>query len=281
MAQDDAARRFPLVIELRDKAFEQFARLNTLVMPGKEHMVTPVLPGPEKDDLHAALPCCLVQREQVGFVDRLRIDPLLQLDMGERANAVTQARGLLEVELRRRELHLLRKAVPNVIAPPLQEVSCLVHELPVFACPDLSDARGRAALDLEQKARTRSGLEDRIRAAAQQEGALERVQRPPHGAGRGKRSEIVALPVLRTAMLDDLRRFMVARDEDVRKRLVVAQQHIVARLQALDEIGLEQERLDLRRSLDELHGDRVRDHARNACRLVVGLGIGLHTLAQA
>jgi hypothetical protein len=46
-------------------------------------------------------------------------------------------------------------------------------------------------------------------------------------------------------MLRDLRRRMVLRNQDVGERLVVAQQDIVARRQALDEIALEQQRLDL------------------------------------
>ena len=48
-------------------------------------------------------------------------------------------------------------------------------------------------------------------------------------------------------MLEDLRRPMVAGDQDIGKRLVVAQLHVEARPQLLDQIGFEQQRLGLGR----------------------------------
>ena len=58
-------------------------------------------------------------------------------------------------------------------------------------------------------------------------------------------------PAARAAMLEDLRRPMIAGDQDVGKRLVVAQQNVEARPQPLDQVGLEQQRLGLGLGRDE------------------------------
>ena len=60
---------------------------------------------------------------------------------------------------------------------------------------------------------------------------------------------------------------LVARDEDVGKRLVVAHQHIEARPEALDKVGFEKQRLGLGADGDELHRRGRRDHARDAVRV--------------
>ena len=52
-------------------------------------------------------------------------------------------------------------------------------------------------------------------------------------------------------MLGDLREVVVAGDEDIGEGLIIPQQHIVARPKALDEIGLEQQRLDLALGQDD------------------------------
>ena len=77
-------------------------------------------------------------------------------------------------------------------------------------------------------------------------------------------------------MLEDLGEFMVFGDQNMGKRLVVAQQDIVARLQPLDQVGFEKQRLDLRRGDDELHGSRLGDHAKQTRRLPACLAIGRH-----
>ena len=68
-------------------------------------------------------------------------------------------------------------------------------------------------------------------------------------------------------MLEDLRRPVVAGDQNIGKRLVVAQLHVEARPQLLDQIGLEQQRLGLGRGRDDLDRHGGRDHAQDARRL--------------
>jgi len=79
-------------------------------------------------------------------------------------------------------------------------------------------------------------------------------------------------------MLHQPRRGVAAGDQDVGKTLVVAQQHVVARLELLDEIGFEQQRLGLGLGGDEHHRAGLGDHAGDADRLPLRRRVGLHPL---
>ena len=74
----------------------------------------------------------------------------------------------------------------------------------------------------------------------------------------------MSLARARAAMLEDLRRPVIGRDQDIGERLVVAQQHVEARAQALDQVGFEQQRLGLGLGGDEFQRHRAGDHARDA-----------------
>ncbi len=87
---------------------------------------------------------------------------------------------------------------------------------------------------------------------------LQRDQGAVDRAGRGEGAEIIAGLVARAAMLGQLREIVVAGEVDVGERLVVAQQHVVARHQALDQVAFEQQRLDLGVGDDDLERARSR-----------------------
>jgi hypothetical protein len=57
---------------------------------------------------------------------------------------------------------------------------------------------------------------------------------------------------------------MVTGDQDIGKALVVAQDHIEARFQLLDEVAFKKQRLCLRRRHHEFHAGGERDHQRDA-----------------
>ena len=57
---------------------------------------------------------------------------------------------------------------------------------------------------------------------------------------------------------------MIGRDQDIGERFVVAQQHIEARPQTLDQIGFEQQRFGLGAGNDEFERAGRRDHALDA-----------------
>jgi hypothetical protein len=65
-------------------------------------------------------------------------------------------------------------------------------------------------------------------------------------------------------MLEDLRRPMIAGNQDIGERFVVAQLNIEARTKLFDEIGFEQQRFGLGRGRDDLDIHRRGDHARDA-----------------
>ena len=115
-----------------------------------------------------------------------------------------------------------------------------------------------------QQARPRAALEKAVRARAQQKRALQRRDRAIHGPNRRKRSEITGCSRPSTAMFEDLRRPVVAGDHDVGKRFIVAQQHVKARPQPLDEVCFKQQRLSFSRRGDKLHRRRQRHHPLDA-----------------
>ena len=127
-----------------------------------------------------------------------------------------------------------------------------------------------------QKARTGAALEHRVRTIAQQKHLLQLVQCPVDRTRAGEGSVIGPLVLLRAAMLLDLRKGMFLGDEDIRKGLVVAQQHIIARLQLLDEVLFKQKRLCFRPRRQEHHRRGLSDHPRNPPRMPRGPGIVRH-----
>jgi hypothetical protein len=76
-------------------------------------------------------------------------------------------------------------------------------------------------------------------------------------------------------MLEDLRRPVIAADQDIGERLVVAELDVEARAELLDQIGFEQQRLGFGRGRDDLdiHGrcDHAQD-ARGQGRIDAGIG---------
>ena len=186
----------------------------------------------------------------------------MRLHVAERGQAVAEARRALIVLLEARIVHQLVHAPLHLIAFAGEEAERLVDERGIIGFRDLAGAGRAAALDLKEQAGPHAGLEISVGAGPEQEGALQRVDGAADRAGRSERSEIIAFAAPRAAMLQDLREGMVAGDEDEGEGLVVAQHDVVAGLQPLDEVGLEQQRLGLGRRGDEFHARRVGDHAR-------------------
>ena len=180
-----------------------------------------------------------------------------------------------------RLVHVLDKLVLHGAAFAVEEQFRFANQLAIARLVDAPDAGRAAALDLEQQARPRARLEHRIRARAQQERALQRVERAAHRLRARERPEIDAFGRARAAMLEQLRKGMILAQQDIREGFVVAIGDVVAGLQTLDEIGFEQQRLGLRRRRDEQHLRRVGDHARDALVVPAGLGVGRDTFLEA
>ncbi len=151
---------------------------------------------------------------------------------------------------------------------------------PVGLGADPADAGRRAALDLVLQAGPGARGEDAVAAAAQGERLEQGVERVVDRTGRGERPEILGLRPLGAAMLADQRELVAGAQEDVGEALVVAQDDVERRPVPLDQVGLEQQRLDLARGGDELHRAGQRHHALQPGRQPLRLGVGRHPLPE-
>ena len=271
--QDQLGRRTRFV-ELADEG-RQHRRLVELADMGREvGAVAEILAGAQEEHFYADLPALAMGGEDVGFVDRGQGDRLVRLDVGQRADAVAQHRGALELEVGRGLVHALRQRLLDLAVAAAQKAAHLVDDGVVLGLVDAADAGRRAALDLVLQAGPGARREHAVRAGAQREGALQGVERAVDRGGRGEGAEILVGRVAHAAVLGELRPFGVAADDDVGKRLVVAQQHVEARPEALDQVVLEQQRLGLAAGDRELHGPRRRHHADQARGEPRRLGVG-------
>ena len=167
--------RLPPTVELANEGAED--RLGRVVGPvaRKERPIAVVLARTEEEDLHAGLARLVVDGDHIGIAHGRQVDALAHLDMGERLDAVAIGCGRLEFERVARRRHAIGKPALDLPAPPGKEGPRLLHQHVVVGLADPAHAGRRAALDLMLQAGPGAALQDRIRARAQREGALERV----------------------------------------------------------------------------------------------------------
>ncbi len=250
-------------------------------MAGKISPVAPVLTGADEEYLHASLPTFGPCGEEVGLGHGLRIDALMLLDLRQRANAIPVDGGGFVVEVGGGLVHQPHELLLRFAAAALQKIARFGNQPGVVLAGNLAGARCTATLDLEEKAGPCTAFEDAVGAGAQQECLLQGVQGGVDGAGACEGSEIVAAPGAGATVFQHLREFMIAGQQDMREGFVVPHQHVVARLQPLDQIGFEQQRVGFGRRRDEFHLGRRRDHAGDAVRLSGELGVAGDALFQA
>ena len=278
---EDQPRHRLVVIELREKGLQHGRRVEALVGLWKVGAVPPILSGAEEEYLDRGETAVLVDREDVGLLDAVRIDALMRLDVGERGEPVAVERRGLEIEVVRCCFHRARKLRLHLLARAGKKCVRLRDEAIVVVERDLARARRRAALDLIKQARPRAACVDGVRAGADQKRLLQRVDRAADRAGRCERSEVAALPPPRAAMLHDRRRFVILGDQDVGKRFVVAEIDVEARPEALDQVRFEKQRLRLGPRAHESHGRGGADHAGDAAALPGDAGVADDPLLQA
>jgi hypothetical protein len=279
VGQEDQARRRLVVVELGEEGLHHLARLGARAGARVVVAVAPVLVGADEEDLHAGLPALHVQRDHIGLGHPRRVDALRRLHLRQRPDAVAQRGGALELHRGRRFGHLRGERRLHVRRLALEEAFGILDSAAVVGLGDVAHAGRAAALDLVEKAGPRPAFEGGIRAVAQEEHLLELVQRPVDRACGGERPVVVPL-LLPPPVLLDLREGVVAVTRMFGKRLVVAQQHVVARLQLLDEVLFEQQRLGLGPCREEHHRRGVADHPFDPRRVVTGPGIVRHPRLQ-
>ena len=264
--QDEFRRRF-VVVELREERGQHLFRSKRFLRARKIGAVAPVLSGAKEEHLDAGISALLMDGEHVGFLHGARIDALLRLDRRERGEAVAVKRRGFELEFAGGLFHFGRQLLLHQPAAAGQEILGLAHQFGIAGKIDLAGTRPRAAADLIEQARPRAAFKKRVGAGAHQKRALQRRDGAIDRARRSEWPEILAGPRLRAAMLEDLRRPVIAGDQNIGKRLVVAQLHVEAGPQLLDQIGLEQQRLGLGRGRHDLDRHGGGDHAQDAGRL--------------
>src|SRR5690606_26802728 len=237
MGQENQPGAGFVLIKLGQERAQHLARSESRVGLRKVGAVAPVLPRAEEEHLDAALAAFLVNGENIRFLDPLRVYALMALHVGKRSKAVAIDGRALEIERLRGLLHGGRDLRLHLAGAAGKEVLRLGNQTGIIFCADLAGARPRTALDLVQQAGPRAAFEDRVRAGADEEGALEGVDRTSHGARGGERPEVVALARARATVFEKTRGRMIAGKQDIGKRLVVAQKHVEARTQAFDEVG--------------------------------------------
>src|SRR6185437_12041423 len=205
---------------------------------------------------------------------------VLRLQLTQGGHLVAQRSGALEVEFRAGLLHRRGQLVDHRAAAPFEEHLGVSHVAGVILFRDQPHARGGAAADLVLQAGARAVAEIAVLALAHLEQLLHQTQALAHREGAWIRSEIAPWQILRTTVEGQSRIVLAAGQIDVRVALVVAQHDVVARLQRLDQLRFQQQRLAFgARDGDVAAGD-LRDHRRDA-RFQPGLQeIAAHALLQ-
>src|SRR5208283_3325485 len=114
------------------------------------------------------------------------------------ADAIADARRLLELEARRVILHQIAHLAQQLEIFPLEQHLRRVQMAAVFLAIDRQAARPEASLDLIFETRTRAIAKDRVSASAQRKDFADDVDGFAETVSRAERAEVVA------AVLDDL-----------------------------------------------------------------------------
>ena len=251
-------------IELCEESVEHFCLAHAFISARKISAIAPVLECAEEEDFHAELARLFDNGKDIRLFHRARIDPLLALYGRKRSNTIAQPRRALEFQRLGRLTHFASQMLAHGAAFARKKITRFIGERRIIVLRNLARARPCATLDLIQETGARAVLVIGIRTRAQQKGALQSVQCAIDCPDTRKGTEIIALARARTAMFRQLWRIVIAGQQNIRKRLVVAHQHIEARLHLLDVIGFQQQRFRLGRSRDKNHRAGERNHPRNA-----------------
>jgi len=206
---------------------------------GEIRLVAEMAAAAHHREIHAHAPALRDHREDVDVAVAADLDRLLLQHGRERAHLVAHRRRLLELQLGRERMHLLLELLHHFGLPAEQEARGIRHIDGVVLGRNRADARRGAAPDLMQQARPRAVVEDRILAGAQLEHALQDLNALAHGPRTRERPEILILLVDRAAVVRHPRKAMRGQLQ-IRIRLVVAKQDVVARRERLDQIVFEQ-----------------------------------------
>ena len=217
------------------------------------------------------------QGKDIGIANALRVNRLRPLNEGQRFQPVAQHGRTFEIKRFGRALHFLPQLCLHGRRFAVEEGFGVGNQAVIGLVINPPNAWRGAALDLIQQAWPVAIVEKTVRTAAQQKQLLQRIQRLVDRSGAGKGAVIMPLVPPCTAMFLDTREFMIRAQQNEGEAFVVAQQHIIGRAIALDQLCLQQQGLRLTIGGHDRHRTRQRNHSAQA----IGQAVNLHIIADA
>ncbi|MCW0417648.1 hypothetical protein NB689_003402 [Xanthomonas sacchari] len=276
--QQHLARRRVLDVVLRHERTQHLGGTVLAVGLGEERAGAEVAAVAERQQQHAGVGALggAGQHVEVGGT---AVHVLPALHAAQRAQQIAQARGAFELQTFAGGLHRLHQFLAELVAAPFQEQRGAAHRLGVLVGRHQRHARRAATADLVLQARPRTIAEHAVLAAAQLEQLVHQVQRLAHRGDAGIRPEIAPGHRARATVQGDPRP-LLAGQQHVGIALVVAQRHVVARRQRLDQLVFQQQRLALAAGDGDIHARHLRQHGHGPRILRRAAEIAGHALAQ-
>ena len=185
---------------------------------------------------------------------------------------ITHGRGCI--------VHPFRESVKNRIFFTGQEHLRAANVVGVFSVADQAHARRGAPPDLVQQAWPGTMLKNTVFTSAQAKNLLQQLHAFPHGSRIRERTKIPVL-LVRIAAKKPQPGVPVSAQHQIRIRLVIAKQDVVARRQSLDQVVFQQQSFGLRTRHRGVDAVDLRNHQPYPRRQrVTALKIRCDTLAQ-
>ena len=226
---------------------------------GELRAVAEVAAAAHHGDVHAGEAVGLDRGQHIDVLVLAAVDELLVQHGLQHAHLVAAGGGLLEGEALGGGLHPVREVVDDLARLAVEEAGGEPDVGGIGLGLDQPDAGRGATLDLVQQAGTRAVGEDGVLAGAQLEGLLQQVDALAHRPGVGEGAEVARALGEGAAVVGQARVF-VCGELDVGVGLVVAEEDVVARRQALDEVVLEDQGLGLGAGGGDVHAQHLRHH---------------------
>ena len=248
--EDQFARHRPVEVILRDELGQHVGRLGIQWQARKEiaRAETDAIAEEQHADAGHARLDAAGNHVHVG-AGALHV--MLRLQLAQCRHLVAQGRRPLELQRLAGTFHRLGQFVDHRVAAPLQEHLGVAHIAAVILGADQLHARRSAAADLVLQARPRAVAKIAVLTLAHLEQLLHQAEAFAHRVGTRIWPEIAPRQVAGAAMECQPWIVLATGQVNIWVAFAVAQKNVVARLQRLDQLRLQQQRL----ALGARHGD--------------------------
>jgi hypothetical protein len=229
---------------LRQEGVEQAGGVGLLGVLREKGTAAQVAPGADHHQIDAGQPSGRRQADDVDVVLAPAFHELLFAHPVQGLHLVAMESRLLEAQRVGGRLHARADAGEQLVVLALQEHRRADDVGGVIGCADRLHARPATAADLVQQAGPRAVGEHRVLAGAQAEHLLQDVHALAHRVGIGVGPEVAVGLVGRPPVIAQARVGMPG-EHDIGVGLVVAEEDVVARRQALDQVVFQDQGLGL------------------------------------